>query len=360
MKKLILVLIPLLLVIGLSAIEFDISGENRTRAALYNDAAENDGGHVDNRFNIGLDAQFHRNLNFRLAVEIGDTVWGNGGGGIGTGEIIHVREAYLDYLIDAVDARIKLGQLYWMDNMGLVMDDYFSGVMLSKTFGDNINTEFIWMKVAENSETASDDSDVFIAHAMMDSEMPIGAYLMFGNYERRDYQNLTLMPYLGLEKDALSLDAAVFMDMQMGNDTEMGFGGAAKAKLDMTAFELGADVLVASEHGLTTISPWYQNGLYIYGIGKHHSGLNQYWDPPYEGNSDFFASLVGNVKIPLKQNLNVFGAAGYLIDLGLEINAGLECTLIPDLFHMQVYGAFGVHDNETNNYAFGSSLKIEF
>ena len=24
------------------------------------------------------------------------------------------------------------------------------------------------------------------------------------------------------------------------------------------------------------------------------------------------------------------------------------------------YGAFGIHDNETNNYLFGTSLKLEF
>lgn len=119
MKKLILIIIPLLLIAGLSAVEFEISGENRTRAALYNDVWEKDGGHVDNRLNIGLDAQFHRNLNFRLAVEIGDTVWGNDGGGISTGEGIQVTEAYLEYLIDFMDARINVGQLYWMDRMGL-------------------------------------------------------------------------------------------------------------------------------------------------------------------------------------------------------------------------------------------------
>lgn len=363
MKKLILIIIPLLLIAGLSAVEFEISGENRTRAALYNDVWEKDGGHVDNRLNIGLDAQFHRNLNFRLAVEIGDTVWGNDGGGISTGEGIQVTEAYLEYLIDFMDARINVGQLYWMDRMGLVMDDYFSGLMLRKTFADNIDTEFIWMKVNERRLAANDDTDVFVFHAMMDQDMPIGAYLMYGNDKRNDYQNITLMPYIGIEKDALSLDAAVFMDIQMAkDDDEVGLGGSAKAKLDMNTFELGLDVLMAIENGLTTISPWYQNGLYIYGIGEHHDGLNRYWGAPYEGNSDFFASIVGNVRIPLKEDLKVFGAAGFLTDLGMEINAGLEYTIIPDLFHMQVYGAFGVRDDDsdTQNYALGTSLKIEF
>ncbi len=362
MKKLILILIPLLLILGLSAVDFDISGENRTRAAVYNDDAEDDGGHVDNRLNIGLDAELHRTLNFRLAVEIGDTVWGKSGGGISTGESIHVTEAYLEYLIDSMDAKISVGQMYWMDRMGLVMDDYFSGISLKKTFGENLNTEFIWMKVRENKTTANDDSDVFVAHAMMDQQMPIGAYLMFGNYEVPDYRNLTFMPYLSMKNDAMSMDAAVFMDFQMGkDDDEMGFGGSMKAQFDLGALEVGADVLVATENGLTTVSPWYQNGLYLYGIGKHHDGLNLYWNTPYQGNSDLFASLVGNVKVPMNERLSFFGAAGYLIDLGMELNAGMEVALIRDLLDMQVYGAFGVHDDsDTNNYAIGTSLKLEF
>ncbi|MDY0325684.1 MAG: hypothetical protein RBQ87_05855 [Candidatus Cloacimonadaceae bacterium] len=363
MKKLILLLIPLMLIAGLSAIEFDLSGENRTRAALYNDNFEKDGGHVDNKLNLGLDSQFHKNLNFRLAVEIGDTVWGNDGGGISTGESIRVTEVYLDYLIDAMAARISVGQMYWADPMGLVMDDYFSGLKLQKTFGDKLNTEFIWMKMREHDKTKQDDSDEFILHALMDSEMKIGAYMMFGNYEKADYQNLTLMPYLSMEKDALSLDATAFIDLQMHkDDNESGLGGALKAKLNMNTFELGADLLVATENGLTTISPWYQNGLYIYGIGKHHDGLNLYWGAPYEGNSDLFASLVGNVKVPLHERLSVFGAAGFLTDLGMEVNAGMEVGLIRDLLNMQVYGAFGVRDDDdsTKNYAIGTSLKLEF
>jgi hypothetical protein len=360
MKKMILILIPLLLIIGLSAVEFEISGENRTRAAMYNDAAEDDGGHFDNRFNIGFDSQFHRNLQFRVAAQVGDVIWGNGGGGISTGMDIHIMELYLDYKIDAIDANISLGQLYWMDRMGLIMDDYFSGAMLSKTFAENINTELIWMKVAENNLTAQDDVNAFIAHAMIDGDMPLGAYLIYAQDDPADSQNFTIMPYLSMEMDQINLDAVAFMDLQMANDDEMGFGGALKANMDMSAFELGADVLVATEHGLTTISPWYQNGLYIYGIGKYHDGLNLYWNGLYEGNADLFASMVGSIKAPLNEKIKLFAAGGYLIDTGMEVNAGMDYELIPDLLHMQAYGAYGVHDNETNNYALGSTLKIEF
>lgn len=361
MKKLISIVVVVLFVTGLFAVEFDISGENRVRAAIYNNVNETDGSHIDNRFNIGFDSQFHQNLSFRVAAEIGDVMWGSGGGGISTGANVHITELNFNYLIDAIDANVIVGQQYWMDRMGLVMDDYFSGILLQKEFGDGLQTEFGWMKAVEGNPHAKDDYDVFLAHAMMNRDMPLGAYLFFGNDEQADASNLSLMPYFSMDMDMASLDATVFMDMQMiGDDTEMGFGAAAKAKLDLEALELGLDLLLASENGLTTISPWYQNGLYIYGIGKHHDGLNLYWNTPYEGNADLFASAVGQILFPMSEDLALFATMGYLVDLGMELNAGMEYELIPDLMGMAVYGAYGMHDDETDNYVLGTSVKIEF
>jgi len=151
------------------------------------------------------------------------------------------------------------------------------------------------------------------------------------------------------------------MDMQMDDDdTNIGFGGVAKANANLDVVEVGLDALIATEYGLTTISPWYQNGLYIYGIGKHHDGTNLYWETPYTGNSDTFMSLVGNLKAPLNDKMSAFAAAGMLTDIGMEVNAGIEYEIIPDLFNMAVYGAFGSHDNDTSNYLLGSTLKLEF
>ncbi|MCK9557016.1 MAG: hypothetical protein PHO85_05560 [Candidatus Cloacimonetes bacterium] len=361
MKKLVLVLIPLLVLTGLYAVEFDISGENRARAAIYNDATEVDGGHIDNRFNIGFDSQFHQNLKFRVAAEIGDIIWGNGGGAVGTDAAFDIKELNFDFNIEAIDANIIVGQQYWNDRMSLVLDDYFSGIMLKKQFGDTIDTEFAWMKVREGTLTQKDDHDVVMAHARMNSDMPLGMYLFFGNYENVDASNLTLMPYLSMEMGPAVFDANVFMDIQMQNDdTETGFGAAVKAKIDMDILELGADLLLASENGLSTVSPWYQNGLYIYGIGKHHDGLNLYWNTPYQGNTDMFASIVGNVRAPVAEKIALFGALGYLTDIGMEFNAGMEYELIPDLLNMAAYGAYGIHDNETNNYILGTTMAIEF
>jgi hypothetical protein len=361
MKRTMLILSILLMVALLSAIEFEISGENRTRAAMANDSAENDGGWVDNRLNLGFDAQLHPDLAFRFAIEVGNTVWGNGGGGISTGEGIHVTEAFLNYKLNAFDANISIGQLYWMDKMGLILDDYFSGVLVQMEDFAGFNTEFAWIKAVEGNPYNDDDYNIFMGHANMADMAPAGVYGFLGNIPNADFSTLTLYPYISLEMDMLNLDMAAFMDMQMVNDdTEIGFGGAVKATASLDVVELGVDLLMATENGLTTISPWYQNGLYIYGIGKHHDGANLYWNIPYEGNSDTFISAVGKAKAPLSDKVKAFAAAGMLSDIGMEANAGIEYEIIPDLFHMAAYGAFGIHDNETNNYLLGTSLKLEF
>lgn len=364
MKKLLLILIPIVLVSMLSAVSFDISGNHRVRAAMYNDAAENAGGHIDNRLQIGFDSQFHKNLAFRVALEIGDIVWGNGGGGISTNGVnIETSELYLDYMINAIDAKVRFGQQYYADNMGLILDDFVSGLFITKEDWMGMDTEFAWIKGWEGALNNDDDYNVFMAHANFKDKLPMGIYAMYGAWGGADTGNFTLMPYYKLEMDPLTIDVNVFLDYQMNSDPtddEIGLGAAAKVKADLGMLEVGGDLLLAMENGLTTISPWYQNGLYIYGIGKHHDGANLYWNTPYEGNADMFVSAVGHVRYPFKEDMTMFAAAGYLVDTGLELNAGIEYEIIPDLLMLSGYGAFGMHDNETTNYLLGTTVKVEF
>lgn len=361
MKKISVILSLALLVSLLSAIEFNFDGELRQRAALANDALENDGGWLDGRILLGLESQLHQDFMFRIGTQIGDVVWGNGGGAIGTGEALRIQEAFLKYNINALDAKITVGQQYWMDKLGLVMDDYFSGIKLEKEDFFGINTEAIWMKAFEGGLYSNNDANIFLLHGNMQESLPLGLYAIYGNYGNLDYSNFTLYPYLSLDFAPITLDVAPFLDMQFtSGDNEMGFGAAVKAKMDLDILELGADLLFAGENGITTISPWYQNGLYIYGIGKHHDGVNLYWDAPYSGNADSFFSGVLSAKMPVSESLSAFAAAGFLTDMGMEINAGIEYELIPDLLNLNVFGAFGSHDSDTKNYLFGSSLKMEF
>lgn len=360
MKKITLILSILALLVSLSAVEFKLSGDSRTRGALANSRNENDGGYVDGRIRLFLDTQLHQDLGFHIQAQAGDYIWGNGGAGIGTGQTLKIQEAYMDYNLASIDAKFKLGLMEWADRNGLVMDDSFAGVMFSKEFGDNINTEFALMKAYEGGVYSKDDAGMFMANVELGGDMPVGAYAFVGYDRFSKVNNYTLMPYLALDLDAIALDITAFVDIQDANDTDLGFGGAIRAGMDLDILEVGADLLVATEHGLSTLSPYYQNGLYIYGNGDHHDGLNLYWGAPYDGNSDFFMSAVGSVKTALNEKLSLFGHAGYLLDLGFEINAGVEYEIIPDLFGISGYGAFGIHDNDTNNYAIGSTLNIRF
>lgn len=392
MRKLLFILIPLLLAIGLSAVELDIGGEYRARVARRDAALQNDETLFDNRLSLGLDTQFLENLKLRFATEISDTEWSKDGrGGIGLGKHIRIREAYLDYLIPNIDTRARAGQLYWKDQMSFIMDDSFPGVMLSNDFGEHFHTELIWINLNGNKDSIYDEGNAFVLHARGDKHSPIGVYLFYGYYPKPDIQNITLMPYASLAIGVLSLDAAAYVGKQNKGMEDLALGLAAKAKLDANAFELGLDFLAGSADSHTTISSRYQNGLYINGNGKYHDGLNLYWDNFFNNeNIDIFSSTVLNTKIPLGQNLKFFAAAGaqvlFAIDsnwtwgnsivkatVGSEVNAGFECIVIPDLLHIQVYGAisdatkdevfiFGqeIPGTELKNYAVGSTLQIKF
>jgi hypothetical protein len=387
MKKLLFILIPLLLAVGLSAVSFDITGEYQVRAAMYNDASLDDDGHLDNRLRIGLDSEFHRDLKLRLTTEASDTQWSKGRrGGIEIGKYIRLTEAYLDFQIPAIYATLRAGQLSWKDRMSIIFDAYFPGAMLSNSFGDSFHTELIWMKLIENTAEVRDDGDVFVLHAVTDKYMPIGAYLFYGNYPELDIQNITFMPYISIEKGALSLDAAYYESKQTEKGTDAHSRGfATKTNLDLNAVKLGVDFLIAGLDSHTFISPWYQNGLYVYGNGKYHDGLNLYWDNHIKEDANLMASIVAKLNVPLSQNLSFFAAIGQISVMsadintfwdfdgagGTEVNAGFDGTIIPDLLSLQVYGAYGMYDKIKNygvevpesgnkNYAVGSTLQITF
>lgn len=361
MKKLVILMSVLVLFVGLGAATFDISGEGRTRAVFANDASENDGSWIDGKVNLFLGSQLHENLNIKMQAEIGDFVWGNGGASLGTAENIKLKEAYVDYAINAIDAKIKFGLMEWGDRSGLVLDDSFAGFILSKEFGENINTEFGFIKTDEGWKYSDDDDTALMLNFGMDGNIPFGVYAFARFNSLTDDSNYTLMPYVALDFEPVTLDLTAFMDIQNdGNNTDFGMGGLVRAGLDLDMFEVTADVLLATENGLTTISPYYQNGLYIYGYGAHHDGLNLLWGEPYENNNDFFMSLVGGLKANISEKFRAFGNAGYLIDTGMELNAGVEYELIPDLFDIAGYGAFGIGDNDVNNYAIGTTLKLKF
>lgn len=368
MKKLIFILLALALVSLGAAIEFEFDGENRTRAAFYNDMSEEDGGHVDNRAYLGMNAYLVENLMMRVNLQFGDVNWG----GIPTYVNVRAYELYVDYRIEAIQSNIRVGQQYWRDHMSLILDDSFSGVMLQMDDLAGFQTDLGWIKVNEYDPNEKDDYNNFLVNMQTAEKVPMGVLASFAHDADADYSTLTLMPNISLEADPLSIDAAAFLGFHMieDADNEIGFGAAVKANADLDALDLGADILLASENGIETLSPYYMNGLYIYGIGSYHDGVNLYWDweGPYSQNNDTFLSIVGQIGAPITEKIGFFGAAGYLVDEGFEVNAGLEYDIIPDLMQLAGYAALGWHEEiETGvkadgptNYVLGTTLYLAF
>jgi hypothetical protein len=365
MKKVLLILVPLLLVSLLAAIDFEFDGENRTRGAVYNDANESDGGHIDNRTLLGINALYRSNLSMKTTIQFGDVVWGGYGGSIPASVPISAYELYLNYRFR--NTNIRVGQQYWKDNMSLILDDTFSGIMVSNDNLAGFETEIGWIKALERKRNDFDDYNYLLLNMQkMTSSIPWGFYASFGwdadyRNQNKDYTHITLMPYLSYDSGALTCNANVFMGLHFleDADTEVGIGAAAKADIDVGPVIVSGDVLFSIENGIAVLSPYYQNGLYIYGINEHNDALNLYWDNPYSNNNDTVLSLVGKVKGDITRNFSAFGAAGILIDKGFEINGGVEFKLIPDILSLTGYAALGIGtDDGPTNYALGTTLKM--
>lgn len=370
MKKVLVFVLLGMLFSMLSAVDFDISGALRTRAALRNNIAEKDGGEIDSRFQLGLDSELAEGLKLHAMFEVGDLTWGGSGGGLSTGGVnVETNELYLDYYLSSFDVNIRAGQQWWADHRSLVLDDYFSGIMLTKEDFAGMKAEFAFMKLEENANFMQDDRNALMANFQGESPIPFGIMALGSYYADQNLGNFTIMPYATLQAGPATLDITPFLDYQMypGDNDEMGMGAAVKADMDMGSMELGADLLMATEKGLTTLSPWYQNGLYIYGIGANHDGVNLYWGfyPPYSRdvfNKDAFISAVGKLRAPIKDNLTAFAAAGVLTKMGWEVNGGVEYDLIQDLMKLSAFGAFanGTEGTKPANYVIGSSVNINF
>jgi len=355
MKKL-TVLISILGLIGLlGAIDIEHSGEFRTRsAALYDDASENLDNYIDSRMRLNLDGKITENLGFRAGLQAGDWTWGDPLGG---NLHLSVNEAFIDYRLDILNANILVGKQYWADHRGLIMDDYFSGAMLKMDDISGFKGEFILMKFP----MGADNSTWYIANMATETlaPVPFGFTAFAGYKDDVEMQSISVLPYATIEGGPVIVDLTGFIDYQYSNE-KLGMGATMKATAEVENMTIIGDVLVAMENGLTTISPWYMNGLYLYGIGSHHDGVNKYWQTPYQYNPDVFISAVGQLKYGLTEDMKVFGAAGYLTDLGLEVNGGVEYQVIPEKMSVNGFGAFGLHDNETMDLLFGASVEVVF
>lgn len=268
---------------------------------------------------------------------------------------VESNEMYIDYYINALDANLKVGQQYWADHRSLILDDYFSGIVLTKEDFAGMKAEFAMMKIVQN---------VFLANLQGESPIPFGMLTLAGYTAGSNNGNFTIMPYLTVTAGPASFDITPFVDYQFkpGDNDEMGMGAAIKADGKLADMEAGVDLLFAAKNGLSSLSPWYQNGLYIYGIGENHDGVNLYWRTPYSGNSKSFVSAVGKLRKPINETLTAYGAAGMLTDMGWEVNAGVEMNMFEDIMKLAAFGAYGggTEGAKPSNYVLGTSVVVNF
>jgi len=245
----------------------------------------------------------------------------------------------------------------------LILDDSYSGSLYTMDNLAGFQAEIGWVKALEVDDM-DDDNNYLFFNLKHPYPMPWGMYAAWGHYGADNDgidDSFTIMPYAWLDMDPVQLDVTGFVGMHFNSpgDDNMGFGTAVKATADLGAFNVGGDMLFATENGVRTLSPHYQNGLYIYGNGQHHDGLNLYWNVPYDGNNDTFLSLVGSVHAPLNNRISAFANAGLVLDHGFEVNGGMELQLIPDLLHLAGYAAAGFGEQSgPKNYAIGTTIKI--
>ncbi len=366
MKKILTFISTLLLISIISAINFDYDADMLTRAAAYNDYyKKKDGGHIDSRLRLGLNSELTEGLNFRLAIEIGEITWGDNatGGNIGTGGInIETSELYLDYYMPAIKSNIKAGLQYLADHRSLVLDHYGAGVILYTDI-EGMKAQAGMLKNLENNRFAHDDYTIFLASLEATSPVVWGFNSYIGYNDRNDDGEISFLPYVTLTAGPATLDLNPFVCYQfIDGPDKTGFGAAVKAEIDVTPIQVGADILIASEDGLVPYCSYYQNGLFIYGYNIIHDGLNLYWtDELYHNNEETFISAVGSIRFPVTEKHTLFAAGGWLKDLGMELNGGIESQLVKDMLKLYLYGAWGKNDDsDVNNYATGVSLQLNF
>jgi len=353
MKRLIVLVAAVTLFGVLGAIDLEWMGEFRTRGtAMYDDTSENLSNYIDSRFRLEFDANVVTDLDLRAAFEVGDFVWGSPF----TSYMVETNEAYINYRLSCLNANLKIGKQYWADHRGLVFDDYITGAILSMDDLAGFKTEFGMLKFPLSNAP----STWWMMNMQTEAPMTMGITALAGYVDGVKMETISALPYVTLQTDIVTVDINPFLDYQYRRE-EFGMGAAVKANANLGIMEVGGDLLFAAENGLTTLSPWYQNGLYLYGIGTHHDGLNIYWNTPYEHNTDAFISVVGHVKYALNEKAKFFAAAGLLTDIGMEANFGLECKLIPDFLSASCYAALGINDpTDQTDMALGATLKAEF
>ena len=376
MRKTLLCLILLGLGAWLGALEFTLDGEARTRAVVYYaDASNEAGSHIDNKLWLGANLFIDPSLKLRLNLQLGDVVWGLAdddlpGGGISAGVPVSAYELYVDHRIGAIKSNLRVGQQYWADHRSLMLDDSFSGVTFSSDDVLGMQTTLGWIKQVEgNRYLAGDDVNSFLL-GLSGKVWGLQAFYTLNEDDGSGVSTdiATALPYLDLALNPVNIDVTgIVQHSHSVTDSDFDYGAAARISAEFQPLELGLDALYyANEDGGLnySLSPYYMNKLYIFGIGQHFDGWVG-WDPVnwYWGQTDdpkTYLGGVGYARLAFGKKLDLFAAGGLVRKTGWEVNGGLELQLGAN-FQLAAYGAYGQHLGHAKpSYLIGSTLKASF
>jgi len=351
-----------------SDLDLSYGGEFRTRAIMNNDAFENDGGWFDNRLRFDLAAKLADKLGVTWTTEVGDIQWSDFGN---QAPDLETRELYLDYQMNWMDMKVRLGQQYWYDHRSLVLDDYFSGITADMNVA-GIPMELGFIKYDEGAVNKLDDAHVAFANFMFKTPVDWGVTAMFGQNHDDHTADIWVIPYFMLNFEPVKLDLTAVINQQMYNedyyadDSAMGIAFAAKAEFDL-GVKLGADFLMVTEDGINTLSSYYVNGLYLFGNQLPYDGVQISSDYNW---GESYMSIVGTAAYPVNEQMEVYGALGMATaddPIGMELNVGMNYKVLDMLTFNPVLAVGqtgdrweGIGADGNMVYMLGGLLKAEF
>jgi len=134
----------------------------------------------------------------------------------------------------------------------------------------------------------------------------------------------------------------MFKNASNKDDSQLGIGVAAKANVDM-GFKAGLDILFVTDKGINSLSPYYDNGLYIFGNKLDFDGTWQHGLHYSPVTNSKLMSVAVNGSYPFSKDVNLFGALGMVSKddpVGSELNVGCDYLLMDGL-HWLTVGAAG-------------------
>jgi len=401
MRVTLLAIILALYSIMLFSIDYSLSGDYQARGIMFNDLDNKDSEFLDNRLHLYSTFKLNDILDLNFNLEVGYVTWGvipdvlndvDGlnfpveGGAIGTrGLNIRTTEMNILYKMKSLKTDIKVGQQYWADPVSLILDDYFSGISAKTTFSESTVFELLYIKANEGHYNEADDDNVFISNFTTELVFPLGFMLLYNDYVDDKVKDFVAIPYVNMPYCNFDFGLTGIVDYyyKEGAKNKIGLGSVIRTKYDNEKINAGLDFLTVNKYGINYLSPWYQNGLQIFGIGKIHDSSNLGWSSAYEyDNGVGFSSLVLNGGYVINDELSAFVTGGLISTLddgadiserlnkhnyGKEINAGFNYQIIPETLSIDVFGALGktgdlynVAQRDQGLYQLGTVLRASF